>query len=273
MDYNILIAGFINTVLVLGLVQLLKIKTPVLKEKAPWLFPIIAGGIGPAIAVGQNVLFAWLGLPIDLSPIAAIFTGATATAVNQVGKQATKAAAIVLLAAALISGTTGCDTLGLNQDPWSKLSDDERSRFVVGGFQDTAAILFDAGKIFITAQPDKMAAWKNGVVPGADGINKLLSDIESYGSTGAQFTISSILLTFQSRILEILTTYTSWGTMPSEVGGKITADQKTLLIISAIQLGTVTWNQIYTYSSGKIPTWQELLSKNALLQKKIEAEK
>lgn len=167
----------------------------------------------------------------------------------------------------------GCATLGLGQDPWANMTDDARSRFIVGAFQDTGAILFDAGKIYITAQPDKMAAWKNTVVPSANEINILLKDLETHGATGEQFTVDSILLTFQCRILNILATYTSWGTMPSEAGGKITTDQKTLLIISAIQLGTVTWNQIYAYSSGKIPTWPELVTKNALLQAKIDREK
>jgi len=83
-------AAAINSVGVLAVVQLIKSYAPKLKVQLPWLIPIIAGAVGPAVAAGQNALGAYLGIPIDLSPIVAVFTGATATAMNQVYKQATK---------------------------------------------------------------------------------------------------------------------------------------------------------------------------------------
>lgn len=89
MDYKIMIAGFINAVAVVGVVQFLKVYLPIINEKVSWLLPVLAAAIGPAVAVLQNVLFTWLGIPIDLSPIAAVFTGATAVAIYQVKKQAT----------------------------------------------------------------------------------------------------------------------------------------------------------------------------------------
>lgn len=82
-----ILAGFINTTLVLVLVQLCKAAIPSLRSAVPWLIPVIAGALGPLVAVGQSWLGTWLGIPVDLSPVVAVFTGATATAVHQVGKQ------------------------------------------------------------------------------------------------------------------------------------------------------------------------------------------
>lgn len=89
-EWSSVIAAFINSGVVLGVVQLIKKWLPVLNEKVPWLIPIIAGAIGPAVAALQNWLSTLLGVPIDLSPIAAIFTGGTAVALYQIGKQASK---------------------------------------------------------------------------------------------------------------------------------------------------------------------------------------
>ena len=89
-ELNQIIAAFINSVAVLGIVQFLKVNIPILKEKLPWLIPIVAGAIGPAVAAGQNALSTWLAVPINLDPIAAIFTGTTAVAIYQVGKQIQK---------------------------------------------------------------------------------------------------------------------------------------------------------------------------------------
>ena len=87
MEWNLIIAGAINSVLVLLVVQFLKIKIPGIREKAPWLFPVLAMVIGPLIALAQSALASWLGVPIDLSMIAGLFTGATATALHQIKVQ------------------------------------------------------------------------------------------------------------------------------------------------------------------------------------------
>ncbi|HXG76466.1 MAG TPA: hypothetical protein VNJ53_07850 [Gaiellaceae bacterium] len=84
-----ILAGFINTTAVLLLVQGLKTLLPWLRQTTPWLLPVLAASAGPLVAAVQSWLAAWLGAPIDLSPLVAIFSGATATAVHQVGKQVT----------------------------------------------------------------------------------------------------------------------------------------------------------------------------------------
>lgn len=85
-----IIANLINMVLVLLAVEGIKYVLPFLNSKVPWLLPIIAGCIGPVVAVIQGWLGALVGLPIDLSAIVAIFTGSSATALHQVFKQMKK---------------------------------------------------------------------------------------------------------------------------------------------------------------------------------------
>jgi len=77
-------------VLVLLAVEVIKMVLPMLDEFVPWMLPIIAAAIGPVVAMLQGYLQAWLGLPIDLSPIVAIFTGGSAVALYQVKHQITK---------------------------------------------------------------------------------------------------------------------------------------------------------------------------------------
>jgi len=90
MEWQQIVANLINTVLVLLAVQGIKTVLPVLNTKVPWLLPIIAAGIGPVVAIIQGTVGGWLGIPIDLSSIVAIFTGGSAVALYQISKQANK---------------------------------------------------------------------------------------------------------------------------------------------------------------------------------------
>ena len=93
MDWNQIFAAAINSVLVLMAVQALKtFVVPFLGEKAPWVIPLIAMGIGPLMVWCMDMLGTMLGYPIDLSPIIGVFLGGTAVALHQVGKQVKKAA-------------------------------------------------------------------------------------------------------------------------------------------------------------------------------------
>jgi len=90
---EIALAGIINTVGVVFTVQFLKWKLPVIKEKLPWFIPIPALAsllIGPAISAVQTYVGQLLGIPIDLSPIIAVFTGGSAVAMYETHDQAKK---------------------------------------------------------------------------------------------------------------------------------------------------------------------------------------
>jgi len=87
MEWQPIVANLINTVLVLLAVQGIKKVLPILNAKAPWLLPVIAACIGPVVAIIQGYVGGWLGIAIDLSAIVAIFTGGSAVALYQIGKQ------------------------------------------------------------------------------------------------------------------------------------------------------------------------------------------
>ena len=86
-DWTVLLAGAINCVLVIAVVQILKGTLPYLRLTAPWLLPTLTLVIGPLLTYLQNALAAALGWPIDLSPIIAVFTGGTAVTLHQIKEQ------------------------------------------------------------------------------------------------------------------------------------------------------------------------------------------
>lgn len=90
MAWQQIVANLINTVLVLLAVQGIKSVIPFLNSKTPWLLPIIAAAIGPVVAIIQSWIGSWLGVNVDLSAIVAIFTGGSAVALYQFGKQLSK---------------------------------------------------------------------------------------------------------------------------------------------------------------------------------------
>jgi hypothetical protein len=85
--WQVLLAGLINSVLVLATVQGIKAFAPWVRAAIPWSIPIIAMLTGPVVAILQNALAGFLGWPIDLSPILAPFTGAAAVAIHQIHRQ------------------------------------------------------------------------------------------------------------------------------------------------------------------------------------------
>ena len=88
MDWNQIIAVFINSVLVLMAVQFIKnYGIPWLKQNAPWALPLIAVLVGPIMTYLTNIVSSALGYPVDLSPIAGLFSGMAAVVLHQVGKQ------------------------------------------------------------------------------------------------------------------------------------------------------------------------------------------
>lgn len=92
MDWNQVIAATINAVVVLMVVQFLKVKgLPWLNKNVPWVLPLVAMLVGSLATMLADYLAALLGYPIDLSPIVGLFSGGTAVALHQVGRQYLKA--------------------------------------------------------------------------------------------------------------------------------------------------------------------------------------
>lgn len=87
MSWMEFLALTIDSFVVVGVVWLLTRYMPVLKEKVGWLLPMISMGIGPFMVMLTNALSEALGYPVDLSPIAGVFVGGSATALHQFRKQ------------------------------------------------------------------------------------------------------------------------------------------------------------------------------------------
>ncbi len=77
------IVAYLLPLAVIGIVQILKRYR---KELKPYL-PIIAPFIGLALPLVANALSAWLGVPVDFSPILGFFAGFAAVGMHQVPKQ------------------------------------------------------------------------------------------------------------------------------------------------------------------------------------------
>jgi len=67
-----------------------------------------------------------------------------------------------------------CATIADLQAAWNKLTPDGKARIIAGGFQEQLTTLFDQGKAYVTANPDKQEIWKGQVVPCFDVANKSL---------------------------------------------------------------------------------------------------
>jgi hypothetical protein len=68
----------------------------------------------------------------------------------------------------------GCATMTNLQTSWNKLTPNDKARVVVGGFQDQLNNLFDLGRVYVLAHPEKAEQWKTKVIPAFDTANKSL---------------------------------------------------------------------------------------------------
>lgn len=224
--YYPIIAGIINTVLVLFVVQALKNLVPKMRESIPWIIPILAGAIGPLVAAGQNALFSWLGIPIDLSAIAAIFTGGSAVAINQVGKQYQKSQSeetpaekpsgrssilciLVLMLVAMFALNIGCSTL---TGKWKTATEDEKARLILADMQESVDSMLQFGESYVATHPDKKSDWQSRVLPLFKSVNDMIGEnIKSAKANQGKVTVSGILTAIQPKLTEIETIIVSWG--------------------------------------------------------------
>ena len=93
-----IIAGFINTILVVIAVNVLKAIWPGLVEKFPWLRTVAAVIIAPALTFLSTWLTGFLGATVDLSPIIGVITGLIAVFSYDVSKGISKGAVTRALA-------------------------------------------------------------------------------------------------------------------------------------------------------------------------------
>lgn len=74
-----------------------------------------------------------------------------------------------LITMLMLVSVAGCS--GKLQAQWNSLSNDEKSRIIINGFQDQLNSLFDTGKSFIEANPIHKDVWQKKAVPAFDLAN------------------------------------------------------------------------------------------------------
>ncbi len=109
--------------------------------------------------------------------------------------------AIVFLAGLIACGTT----------PPTPQTEQERAQLILGAFQDSLNIAFDAGKIYVNAHPEKLTDWQTKVVPMFDMANKILKDLIDKGKAGVPITVEQVNAALTSKINEINAILTGWG--------------------------------------------------------------
>lgn len=87
MNWNEVIAYFLNTVLVYLAVMGLTRIMPIIREKYGFLVPLATPIIALVISTVAKLLGDLLGYPIDFSAITAVITGTTAVWAHQLGYQ------------------------------------------------------------------------------------------------------------------------------------------------------------------------------------------
>jgi hypothetical protein len=178
---------------------------------------------------------------------------------------------MILFSVSLLFGCAG--TPSTPTKTFDQLSPDEQARVVVSSIQYGSDPLFDIGKGVMIVKPEYMAAWKLGVVPSMDQLNKILLELETRGSQGQQITVPLILQSVQGRIAEIISTVTQYGTIGKSPGAKPTPNDYGLIAILGLSTATVVWNDIVVAMSGQIPSWEIIMARNKALQAKIDLEK
>ena len=80
----------------------------------------------------------------------------------------------ICLAIVMMLVLTSCASMANLQEAWNKLTPDGKARIIASGFQTQLDTLFDTGKTYVTANPDKQAVWKAQAIPAFDTCNKAL---------------------------------------------------------------------------------------------------
>ncbi len=89
----------------------------------------------------------------------------------------------VSLALFVVLTLMACASIVDLQAKWNKLSEPEKTRIILGGFQDQLDNLFQAGKAHVVVNPSQQVVWKQKVIPAFDTANKTLRGLTILASS------------------------------------------------------------------------------------------
>lgn len=74
----------------------------------------------------------------------------------------------------------GC--VGLQQK-WEQLTPDQKARVILADMQGQLRNMFESGKRYVEANPDKRPMWEKQVLPAIEGANKAIGQMIAAGAT------------------------------------------------------------------------------------------
>jgi len=184
-------------------------------------------------------------------------------------------ASLVLMLTFLL---VGCGTL---QEQWNKRTPDERARIITNGIQDQLNDSFDVSKAYVTANPKYQEKWIKEIAPAFKIANETTADVLLLAKSG-QITPDQVYAKLSPLINKVTNYLVSIGAVQAAKKLSMVIPLKTagmdvamilLIINSLLALAYKTYTYLKQASGDQpIPTWDEILEKNRLLQDKIEAE-
>jgi len=158
------------------------------------------------------------------------------------------------------------------QEKWNALTPDEKARVVVSDIQAQLNTLFDTGKAYVMANPKYQDKWKGQIVPAFDLASKSLASATILAKAG-KITPDQVYAQVQPVLNSVITLLISIGAVKP-----ITAAVDVMVLLALINgfmgLAYNLWSTANKIKGDqKIPTWDEILDQNKLLQDKIDAEK
>lgn len=97
----------------------------------------------------------------------------------------------------------GCSSL---QAKWDNLTPDQQASIVLNGLEDQLNLWFDAGKSYVTANPNHQVEWQTKVIPLFDLANQAIKDAVIYKKSPAD-----IYATVSPTITKAITALKAWG--------------------------------------------------------------
>jgi len=96
------------------------------------------------------------------------------------------------------------------QEKWNKLTPDEKARIIIGDFQGQLDNLFDQGKAYVVAHPDKQELWKTKAIPAFSVANQSLASVITLGKT-KPLTPDQVYAVVQANVNAVVTLLTQMG--------------------------------------------------------------